>query len=255
MLDAVIIYGCAWLQVLTRLGQVYERAAIEQHIAMHAKMHGQQAGRPSSSGSTSHPTPSPSQPMDPVTNSPLPDVSLTPVYPMRSRAMAYRESRARACAARACMPGTDAVRYLRRAAELAAGAAEELRIAGLSQEVRGQAHMCLAVAVDVVMQHTSSTLSGMPTSGAYSKPSCYLKFELNGWYAHAFSSACPPTPSPSFPPCQVCDYITSHASPAYDHLCLLQYADTLRAAGCTAQATTVYQVGLCGKVGLWYILS
>lgn len=125
----------ATLQVLTRLGQVYERSAIERHISM-----SRSAGPTSTSYSSPRQGYGHSQPelvpTDPVTNMPLPDASLTPVYPMKSRAMSFRESRARACARRACTLGcSDPVRYLRRAVELAVGVADELRIPGLSSEV------------------------------------------------------------------------------------------------------------------------
>jgi hypothetical protein len=90
-----------WDPVINSAGQVYERAAIEHHIE-----------RSVATGS---------EPKDPVTNTPLPNNHLTPVFPMRSRAAEYRSSAARHCAAAATSPTcSDPVRYLRRAAELLA---------------------------------------------------------------------------------------------------------------------------------------
>lgn len=87
--------------VLACSGQVYERAAIETHLARAAA-----AGAP---------------PTDPLSNAPLENENLVPVYPMRSRAAEYREATARACAGGAASEPKrgEAVRLLRRAAELA----------------------------------------------------------------------------------------------------------------------------------------
>jgi hypothetical protein len=56
---------------------------------------------------------------DPLTRQPLPNASLTPVFPLRSRALEYRQQTAAACMEIACSPGcTNPVRYVRRAAEM-----------------------------------------------------------------------------------------------------------------------------------------
>lgn len=75
--------------------QVYERSAIERHMRINHT--------------------------DPLTNSQLASDVLTPVFPMRSRAAAYREQAAAAAAARAAAPDcAEPLKYLRRAAELLA---------------------------------------------------------------------------------------------------------------------------------------
>ena len=81
--------------------QIYERAAIETHLARAAA-----AGAPLT---------------DPLSNAPLASDQLLPVFPVRSRAAEYREATVRAAAAAAARePRRDeAARLLRRAAELA----------------------------------------------------------------------------------------------------------------------------------------
>ncbi|KAG2446519.1 hypothetical protein HYH02_008506 [Chlamydomonas schloesseri] len=113
--------------VINAAGQVYERAAIEKALA--TKL------------------------VDPISNLPLPSASLTTVWPMKSKAAAYRERAVQGCIAQVCRPSCRApVRYLRRAAELAAGAlagvphgGAVLGVAGLTPEV-----------VDYVLTHPSS---------------------------------------------------------------------------------------------------
>ncbi|KAG2433909.1 hypothetical protein HXX76_008261 [Chlamydomonas incerta] len=113
--------------VINAAGQVYERAAIEKALA--TKL------------------------VDPISNLPLPTASLTTVWPMKSKAAAYRERAVQGCIAQVCRASCRApVRYLRRAAELAAGAlagvphgGAVLGVAGLTPEV-----------VDYVLTHPSS---------------------------------------------------------------------------------------------------
>jgi hypothetical protein len=57
---------------------------------------------------------------DPLTRQPLLNSSLTPVYVLRSRALEYRETVARACVDRVCSGAPEPMRYLRRAVELVA---------------------------------------------------------------------------------------------------------------------------------------
>lgn len=81
--------------VLTSAGHVYERAAITAHLERSVT--------------------------DPLTRQPLLNQSLTPVYVLRSRALEYRETVARACVDRVCSGAVpEPVRYLRRAVELVA---------------------------------------------------------------------------------------------------------------------------------------
>eukprot|EP00798_Chlamydomonas_sp_ICE-L_P017156 gene17156-23467_t len=101
--------------VLNSLGMVYERNAIQEYLDL-----GEQA-------------------VDPVTNMPLPCKTLTPVFPMKSRAMEYRERTSRLCVERACCVGSvdgrsdvDPMRYVRRAAELCSKAGAD--IPGLSTQ-------------------------------------------------------------------------------------------------------------------------
>ncbi|GBF96130.1 hypothetical protein Rsub_08878 [Raphidocelis subcapitata] len=86
--------------VLATSGQIYERAAIETHFS-----------RASAAGALL---------TDPLTNAPLASDQLLPVFPMRSRAAEYREATVRACIAAAVAGSSraEAVRHLRRAAEL-----------------------------------------------------------------------------------------------------------------------------------------
>ena len=87
--------------VISPVGQVYERAAIERHFSRSAT-----GGQPVK---------------DPVTNQVLDSLALVPVYAMRSRAAEYRERTARACVEAAVSPTCgEPVKYLRRAAELLA---------------------------------------------------------------------------------------------------------------------------------------
>jgi U-box domain len=85
--------------VATAVGQVYERTSIERHL-----LHCSLAGQPAT---------------DPITNAPLPSLSLLPVFPMRSRAAEFRAAAVRGCIAAAAAPRClTPVAYLRRAAEL-----------------------------------------------------------------------------------------------------------------------------------------
>ncbi|KAI3435786.1 hypothetical protein D9Q98_001844 [Chlorella vulgaris] len=95
--------------VLTTAGHVYERAAIQAHLERSCT--------------------------DPLTRQPLLNKSLTPVYVLRSRALEYRESAARACIDRVCSGTPEplpAARYLRRAVELVADTGSNVQ--GLSKE-------------------------------------------------------------------------------------------------------------------------
>lgn len=93
--------------VINSVGQVYEREAISNHLQR--------------------------KPTDPITMMVLPTKSLTPVYPMKSRAMEFRERTARLCLERACsMKCGEPLRYLRRAAELTHNV--KLNVPGLSKE-------------------------------------------------------------------------------------------------------------------------
>ncbi|PSC68729.1 IMPACT family member in pol 5 region [Micractinium conductrix] len=95
--------------VLTTAGHVYERAAITAHMELSN--------------------------LDPMSRQPLLNKSLTPVYVLRSRALEYRETVAKACIQRLC--GSvglvhEPMRYLRRAVELIADTGSHVQ--GLSQE-------------------------------------------------------------------------------------------------------------------------
>ncbi|RMZ53969.1 hypothetical protein APUTEX25_002546, partial [Auxenochlorella protothecoides] len=98
--------------VLTAGGHVYERSAIERHLAHRST--------------------------DPLTGAELPNKSLTPIYILQSRAMEYREASARACIEAASEPpprepgAHRPIEYLRRGVELAAGT--KLAIPGLPTE-------------------------------------------------------------------------------------------------------------------------
>ncbi|GLC56996.1 hypothetical protein PLESTB_001171600 [Pleodorina starrii] len=82
--------------VINAAGQVYERVAIEQALAHRL--------------------------VDPISNLPLDTATLTIVWPMKSKAAAYRERALRGCVERLCRPACRSpIRYLRRAAELSAG--------------------------------------------------------------------------------------------------------------------------------------
>jgi hypothetical protein len=92
--------------VINAAGQVYERDAIVQHLR--------------------HRT------ADPISNLPLQNMHLTPVYPMKSRAMEYRESAAKMCIEACCqMTCEEPMKYLRRAAELSCGVS--LHVPGMSR--------------------------------------------------------------------------------------------------------------------------
>ncbi|KAG2486532.1 hypothetical protein HYH03_014833 [Edaphochlamys debaryana] len=113
--------------VINSAGQVYERVAIEKALAHRL--------------------------VDPISNQPVTN-QLTTVWPMKSKAAAYRERAVRGCVAQVCRPSCRTpIRYLRRAAELAAGAAGcppdcgscLLGAPGLTPEV-----------VDYVLTHPSS---------------------------------------------------------------------------------------------------
>ncbi|GFR47988.1 hypothetical protein Agub_g9812, partial [Astrephomene gubernaculifera] len=104
--------------VINAAGQVYERAAIEKALAHKL--------------------------VDPISNLPLDTAALTTVWPMKSKAAAYRERAVRGCIAQVCKPSCRTpIRYLRRAAELSAGAAacgggpggSVLGLPGLTREV------------------------------------------------------------------------------------------------------------------------
>ena len=85
--------------VINGLGQVYERAAIEEHFQQKAKAK--------------------CRAVDPITNVPLESLQLTPVYPMRSRALEYREQTGKACVEAACHRScSEPIMYIRRAVEL-----------------------------------------------------------------------------------------------------------------------------------------
>eukprot|EP00198_Chlamydomonas_reinhardtii_P004658 XP_001693994.1 predicted protein [Chlamydomonas reinhardtii] len=122
--------------VINAAGQVYERAAIEKALATKLAIKGHWFMQ-----------------VDPISNLPLPSASLTTVWPMKSKAAAYRERAVQGCIAQVCRPSCRTpVRYLRRAAELAAGAlagvphgGAVLGVAGLTPEV-----------VDYVLTHPSS---------------------------------------------------------------------------------------------------
>ncbi|EFJ42500.1 hypothetical protein VOLCADRAFT_107192, partial [Volvox carteri f. nagariensis] len=89
--------------VINAAGQVYERAAIEK--AMAHRLVGLSR-------------------VDPISNLPLETAALTTVWPMKSKAAAYRERAVRGCVDRLCRPTCRSpIRYLRRAAELSAGIA------------------------------------------------------------------------------------------------------------------------------------
>ncbi|PRW32560.1 IMPACT family [Chlorella sorokiniana] len=94
--------------VLTSAGHVYERSAIKSHLERSNT--------------------------DPLTRQPLLNNSLTPVYVLRSRALEYRESAAKACIQRVCSGSgaAEPVQYLRRAVELIADTGSHVQ--GLSQE-------------------------------------------------------------------------------------------------------------------------
>ncbi|KAL6783775.1 hypothetical protein ACKKBF_B05755 [Auxenochlorella protothecoides x Auxenochlorella symbiontica] len=98
--------------VLTAGGHVYERSAIERHLAHRST--------------------------DPLTGAELPNKSLTPIYILQSRAMEYREASARACIEAASEPpprepgAHRPIEHLRRGVELAAGT--KLAIPGLPTE-------------------------------------------------------------------------------------------------------------------------
>lgn len=99
--------------VINAAGQVYEREAIER------------AFREAPAGAA----------RDPYTNTPLPSLQLTTVWPMRSKSMAYRDRSAAACVQRACQTSCPApIRYLRRAAELVQGA-EGIKVPGMTPDV------------------------------------------------------------------------------------------------------------------------
>ncbi|KAG1675582.1 hypothetical protein FOA52_014170 [Chlamydomonas sp. UWO 241] len=97
--------------VINAMGQIYDRAAIEAHMA--------------------------NKLVDPVTNVPLPATTLTSVHLVRSRAMDYREKSARACVSRSLSYAVrDPTPYLRRACELAGPRPDLLRqLPGLTPEV------------------------------------------------------------------------------------------------------------------------
>lgn len=88
--------------VLTTAGHVYERTAIQAHLERSAT--------------------------DPLTRAPLLNKSLTPVFVLRSRALEFRESVARACIARVCAGAPDPMRYLRRAVELIADTGSHVQV-------------------------------------------------------------------------------------------------------------------------------
>lgn len=89
--------------------QVYEREAILAHLAQNDAT-------------------------DPLSNAPLPNTVLTPVFPMKSRAIELRERVAKACVQRACsLDCKEPVKHLRRAAELCADV--DVRVPGLSPQV------------------------------------------------------------------------------------------------------------------------
>lgn len=93
--------------VINSAGQVYERHAMEACFA------------------------SADVDVDPLSRTPLPTRTLTPVHVLRSRALEYRLRTATTCVERACTNGCDSpARYVRRACELAGN---DLRVKGLSQ--------------------------------------------------------------------------------------------------------------------------
>lgn len=124
--------------VINACGQVYERSAIVAHLR--AQQQQQQQG----SGGAAAVVPT-----DPLTNAPLPSTSLTPVYPMRSRAAELREKVAKACVQRACsVDCRDPVRYLRRAAEVLSDVDGSIRVPGLGSEVVGYVQSHASAAYD-----------------------------------------------------------------------------------------------------------
>eukprot|EP00798_Chlamydomonas_sp_ICE-L_P021944 gene21944-28990_t len=119
--------------VLNSLGMVYEREAITAYMRERVS--------------------------DPVTNMPLPSNTLTPVFPIKSRAMEYRERSAKLCVQKACSgasegaPPTEPVKYVRRAAELCAKA--EFQVPGLSRET-----------IEYLNAHASNARSGFRQEAA-----------------------------------------------------------------------------------------
>lgn len=109
--------------VINAVGQVYEREAITNHLR--------------------------SRSTDPITMTHLPSLQLTPVYPIKSRAMEYRERVAKSCVERACsFRCQDPLKYLRRATELCADV--NLRIPGISSEFLSYLQTHTGNAYDVI---------------------------------------------------------------------------------------------------------
>ncbi|GLI61303.1 hypothetical protein VaNZ11_003657, partial [Volvox africanus] len=91
--------------VINAAGQVYERAALEKALAHRL--------------------------VDPISNVPLETTVLTTVWPMKSKAAAYRERAVRGCVEKLCKPTCRSpIRYLRRAAELSAGMVSSVDASG-----------------------------------------------------------------------------------------------------------------------------
>ena len=71
---------------------------------------------------------------DPVTNIVLPSLALTPVFPMKSRSMEFRERTAKACVERAAsFAARDPVSLVRRACELLQGLS--IKVPGITAEL------------------------------------------------------------------------------------------------------------------------
>lgn len=113
--------------VVNSAGQIYEREAILSHFRM--------------------------KKVDPVTNVPLDNLELTPIYAVKSRAVEYKEKVSKACIEAACKSECrNPVKYLRRAVELCVDS--NIRMPGFSSETMEYILMYSSSAYDSnVLQH------------------------------------------------------------------------------------------------------